>query len=108
MRQRKQLTKQAFAAAAKRTTIGPKGLEIAQAVLVERQKQRDVAETHNLTPQAVNRYVSAVWQAHLDGAADDLPPGFQRITVVLPDDKAAIALEWEKQDKIRRLHKELT
>lgn len=108
MRQRKRLTKQAFTAAAKRTAIGTKGLEIAQAVLVHGAKQKDQALKHDLTPQAVNRYISEVWLAHVSGAAEDLPPGLQRITVVLPEDKASIALEWEKQEKIRRLQDELT
>ena len=101
MRHSKKMAAPAFDRLIERVNVGAKGVEIARQVLVEGRPQKAIAEQYQLSPSAVNRYVSTVWQAYVNSG--DLPDDLQRITVVLPKDKVAIVMEWEKQEMIRRL-----
>lgn len=101
MSRRKKLTAEAFDAAAANTNMSEKTLEIARRVLVGGEKQKDVAATSGLTPQTINDHVQRVWREH--AASADLPPGTQRITVVLSKDRAQIVLDWAREEQIARL-----
>lgn len=99
MRQRRSLSKRAFEQAVKRTNLSDRAVQMAHAVLVGGATYVKAAEEFGVTAPAVAHHVRAVWKAHTD--ASDLPPGFRRITVVLPEDKAAIVLSWERDEKIK-------
>lgn len=99
MRQRRSLSKRAFDQAVKRTSLGERTAQMAQAVMVAGKKQTDVATEYGVARSAVSHYVGLVWKAHME--ASELPPGFRRITVVLPEDKALVALSWERDEKIK-------
>lgn len=101
MRQRRSLSKKAFDQAIARCSLGERATEMARAVLVNGQPATQVAQHFGVTGAAVSHHVRAVWQAHTDASA--LPPGFVRITVVLPEDKASIAQSWERDEKIKLL-----
>lgn len=98
---KKHLTKKAFELAARRVNISERRIELARQHLVDGRPQKEIAAEVAMTPQAVNKCVLLIWSAHIE--SEELPADLQRITVVLPHDKAAIALEWEKLEKIRRL-----
>lgn len=99
MRQRRSLSKRAFDQAVKRTTLSERAVQMAHAVLVGGATYAKAGEDFGVTGPAVAHHVRAVWKAHTE--ASELPPGFRRITVVLPEDKAAVALSWERDEKIK-------
>lgn len=101
MAKRKRLTAEAFDAAAANTNMSDKTLEIARRVLVGGEMQKDVASTSGLTPQTVNDHVQRVWREHT--ASADLPPGTQRITVVLSKERAQVVLGWAREEQIARI-----
>lgn len=99
MRQRRSLTKRQFDQAVKRTTLSDRAAKMAQAVLVNGDTYAQAGKTFGVTAPAIAHHVRSVWRAHTD--ASDLPQGFKRITVVLPEDKAAVVLSWERDEKIK-------
>lgn len=95
MRPTKRLTEEAFTRAVDRLQISERRIAVARRHLVEGVSQKTIAAQRKMTPSAVSQAVAAVWKSHLD--SQDVPDGMQRITVLLPDDKAAIALGWQQE-----------
>jgi DNA-directed RNA polymerase specialized sigma24 family protein len=88
---KKQLTEAQFQAAVKHLVIGQQTVDIARGVLVEGRTQAEFAKALGLTKGAVSQAVKRVWLAH---TAENLPEGYERVTVVLPEHKAFIVKKW--------------
>ena len=88
---KKQLTEEQFQEAIKGSEVGQQTIEIARGVLVEGKPQRDFVKALNLTPGAVSQAVNRVWSAH---ETKNLPHGYERVSVVLPEHQAFIVKKW--------------
>lgn len=97
----KRLTAEEFELAVQRTTRQERAVAIAKAVMVDGQPQVKVAKRYRVTPGSVSRHVSAVWSAHV--ASQELPPGYEEVTAILPADKVAIVRTWESEARLTRL-----
>ena len=71
--------------------MGRQTLEIAQGVLVEGRPQASFVASLGLSRGAVSQAVHRVWAVH---AANDLPRGYERVSVVLPEHQAYIVRKW--------------
>lgn len=97
----KKLTRKEFDAAVSRSKLGDRARLMAKRVLVGNETYASVAEENGVTYQAVNHHVNAIWKLHVD--SQDLLPGQVRVTAILPEDKAAIVREWERDERIRQI-----
>lgn len=68
--------------------MGQKNLDIARAVLVEGRKQSELATQYGLTKGAVSQAVTKIWEA------SQLPPGYERVSVVLSEYQAFQVRQW--------------
>src|SRR6476646_2430917 len=95
----KRLTEQQFEAAVRLlgARVTPQTLSIAKAVLVEGQSQAAFIERLVITRSAISQAVNRVWRAH----QRQVPPGHQRLVVVLPDHKAFEIKQWLRGRKRR-------
>lgn len=97
----KRLSRKQFDQAAKRTRLQPRGIEIARTVMVEGKTQVAAAEAFTIKPPSVSRYVSTVWNSHVQGEA--LPVGFEEVTAILATNKIPVVRTWEAEARIDRL-----
>lgn len=97
MAKRKSLTKRDFDATIKRLDISDQAAEMARRVLVGGEQQSKVAADYTVTVSAISHQVARVWRAYVE--ALDIPPGHERITAVLPTDKAEIVRTWERDTR---------
>jgi DNA-binding transcriptional ArsR family regulator len=97
---KRSLTKRDFDAVVKRLNISEQAADMARRVLVGGEMQKDVAAACKLTISAVSHHVSRVWAAHVE--AQEIPAGFERITAVLPTEKAEIVRTWERDSRRTR------
>lgn len=88
------MTKRDFEAAVKRMSMSERGMEMARRVLVGGEQQQRVAADFEVTDGAVSQHVSKVWRTFVN--MQEIPAGFERITAVLPSDKAEIVRTWER------------
>ena len=86
----KRLTRQEFQMAVDSLNLNTKTIQIAWAVLVDGRKQSDLAAEHLLSKGAISQTVTKVWEARA------LPPGFERVTEILPRHQAFIVRKWGK------------
>ena len=84
----KRLAEDQFRLAAEGVSIGQKTLDMARAVLVEGRKQSEVATQYGLTKGAVSQAVAKIWEA------SKLPPGYERVSVVLSEYQAFQVKQW--------------
>ena len=84
----KRLAEDQFRAAAEGVSIGQKTLDIARAVLVEGRKQSEVATQYGLTKGAISQAVTKIWEA------SQIPPGYERVSVVLSNYQAFLVKQW--------------
>ena len=84
----KRLAEDQFRIAAEGVTTGQKTLDIARAVLVEGRKQSEVATQYGLTKGAISQAVTKIWDA------SQLPPGYERVSVVLSNYQAFLVKQW--------------
>jgi len=101
MATRRTMAVEEFEAAVKRLRISDRGVEMARRVLVGGEQQGAVAAHYGITIGAVTHQVSRVWRAHVEGL--EIPPGHERVSAVLPADKAEIVRHWERDS--RRNHR---
>lgn len=94
----KRLTEGAFLRAIVGLSLATKTVEIVRAVLVDGQRQADVAAVHGLTRGAVSQAVTKVWDA------SQIPPGYERVEAVLPAMQAFQVKQWAKAAE-RKLNK---
>lgn len=96
---RRHMNKRDFEATIKRLEISERGVEMARRVLVGGERQSDIATEFGITNGAVSHQVNRVWRAYVDTL--EIPPGYERVTVVLPADKAAIVKTWAREQDRR-------
>jgi len=68
--------------------MGQKNIDIARAVLVAGRKQSELATEYGLTKGAVSQTVTKIWKA------SQLPPGCERVSVVLSEYQAFQVKQW--------------
>lgn len=102
----KQLAPAEFELAAERTPLQPLGIEIARCVMVDKELQSVVGKRYNLGSPSVSRYVSIIWNAHVQSMT--LPAGWEEVTAILPEDKVAIVRTWESESRTARLKNQAT
>jgi len=89
---KKRLTEAEFAQATKNLSVSHQTLEIARGVLVEGKRQASFVTALGITKGAVSQAVTRVWQAHEERT--DVPEGYERVSVVLPEFQASIVKKW--------------
>lgn len=94
---KKSLTKEQFNIAINNININDKTKYIAYQVLVEGVKQIDLVNRLNLTKGNISQAVNKVFNAYNN--SDEVPAGYERVTVVLPEHKAFIVKKWEKNKR---------
>lgn len=90
------LTAAEFKRAARGRDWSEQTLEIGSGVLVEGKQQKEFCELYGISKAAVNQAVLRVWKAYLEMC---VPEGFERVTVILPKDKAAKVKAWAEKAK---------
>lgn len=84
----KRLTEARFNEVVASLAMEARSVEMAKFVLVDGEKQSDVAAARGLTKGAVSQIVSKVWEA------SQVPPGYVRVTAVLPEHQAYQVEQW--------------
>jgi hypothetical protein len=97
---KKTLTEAQFAEVIRTLNIEQQTVMIARGVLVEGKRQKYFVSELGLTPGAISQAVKRVWEAFQEKAA--VPPGHERVTVILPAHQAFIAKKWEHQAQSAR------
>lgn len=95
---KKRLTEADFHRAVSGLDVGPQTIEIARGVLVDGKPQVAFANALGLSKGAVSQAVQRVWAA----ATPELPQGFERVSVILPEHQAVIVRQWEKEADKKR------
>ncbi|MDV7210072.1 MULTISPECIES: transcriptional regulator KorA [Azotobacter] len=90
---KKRLTEAQFQAVLSGLDVGPQTVEIARGVLVQGKPQAEFVQSLGLTKGAVSQAVSRVWAAHEEA----VPPGCERLTVLLPKHQAFIVKKWARE-----------
>lgn len=90
---KKRLTEPDFKAAIAGLDVGEQTIQIARGVLVEGLPQALFVQQLGLSRGAISQAVNRVWAAH----EAQLPPGAERIEVVLPAHQAFIVKKWAKE-----------
>lgn len=88
---KKRLSEAQFQACIKGLEVGQQTIEIAHGVLVLGQPQTTFAASLGLTRGAVSQAVHRVWAVFM---AKNLPQGYERVSVVLPEHQAYIVKKW--------------
>ena len=91
---RKKLTEAQFSEAVKGLDVGERTLAIAKGVLVEGESQASYVKKFGLTRGAVSQAVNRVY-----ARAKVLPPGYEKVTAVLPSHRAYIVRKWEAENQ---------
>lgn len=95
-RNQRRLTLAQFEEAIQSLNISQQTIDIARAVLVGGLKQSDQAAVYGITGGAVSQAVGKVWRA-AQGAG--VPEGYEKITVILPEQRAFIVKKWACEAK---------
>ncbi|EHW3975396.1 transcriptional regulator [Salmonella enterica] len=93
--EKKRLTNEVFARVTRSLNVGKQTLDIAYGVLVEGRPQKYFVETLGISRGAVSQAVNRVWDAY----KQEVPDGFVRIEVVLPERQAFIVKKWADEAK---------
>jgi len=96
---KKNLTKDKFNETIKTLKIGSQTKEIAYGVLVLKKNQSEFVTRFNLSKGAVSQAVSRVWNAFLK---NDIPEGYEKVTAILPHQKAFLVKKWAKNVKKKK------
>jgi hypothetical protein len=91
---KKRLTEVQFRACLKCLEVGQRTIDIAHGVLVLGRPQSLFVASLQLSNGAVSQAVNRVWRAFI---AKNLPPGYERVTVVLPEHQAFIVKKWAEE-----------
>lgn len=100
MATQKRLTKREFDHALRRVDLSVDVTERVRRVLVGGERQVDVAASAGVGANSISTQVNRVWRAHLENQT--LPAGMERVSVVLPADKAEIVRAWARDTENRR------
>ncbi|EGG7966739.1 transcriptional regulator [Salmonella enterica] len=93
--EKKRLTNEEFARVTRNLNVGKQTLDIAYGVLVKGKPQKYFVETLYISRGAVSQAVNRVWDAY----KQEVPDGFVRIEVVLPERQAFIVKKWADEAK---------
>jgi len=96
---RRKLKAPEFEAAVARLVISTDAAERSRRVLVDGESGATVAKEAGISVSAVSQQVARIWRAHVDSL--DIPPGHERVSAVLPADKAEIVRTWERDTNRR-------
>jgi hypothetical protein len=94
----KRLTEPQFQACIKGLEVGQQTKEIARGVLVLGHPQTTYVKSLGMTKGAVSQAVARVWNAFM---CKNLPTGYERVSVVLPEHQAFIVNKWAKDAAIK-------
>lgn len=93
--EKKRLSKDAFYRVTRNLSVGQQTLDIAYGVLVQGKPQKFFVETLSISRGAVSQAVNRVW----DAFKQEVPDGFVRLDVVLPERQAFIVKKWADEAK---------
>jgi len=99
---KKRLSEAQFQACIKSLEVGQQTVDMAYGVLVQGQPQASFVISLGLSRGAVSQSVNRVWAAF---EATNLPPGYERVSAVLPEHQAYIVKQWAEDAKKRELEK---
>lgn len=100
MATQRSMARRDFDATVKRLGIQERGIEMARRVLVAGERQTAVAAEMKVTVGAVSHQVNRVWREYVN--AQEIPAGYERVSAILPADKAAIVRTWESETRRTR------
>lgn len=83
-----------------RLNISERATQMGRLVLVDQKTQSEVAKEYGVTIGAVSHQVTRIWRTYVDSL--ELPAGHERITAVLPAEKAEIVRTWERDSRRTR------
>ncbi|QIQ22539.1 TrfB-related DNA-binding protein [Zophobihabitans entericus] len=92
---KKKLTEEQFNLAVKKARINEQTKMIAYEVLVKGTAQTHFVKLLGLSKGAISQAVSRVFNAY----HDNVPAGYEKVTVILPKHKAFIVKQWDKTKK---------
>ena len=95
---KKRLTEVQFQKCIEGLEVGPQTVAITHGVLVEGLSQKSFVLSLKLSKGAVSQAVHRVWAAF---ESTNLPSGYERVSVVLPDHQAYIVRKWAEDAKKR-------
>lgn len=93
--EKKQLSEDVFSRVTRTLNVGKQTIEIAHGVLVKGKPQKHYVDTLNISRGAVSQAVNRVWAAY----KQDVPDGYERVEVVLPERQAYIVKKWAEEAK---------
>lgn len=91
---KKRLTGTQFQACIQGLEVGQQTIDIARAVLVDGKPQAKFVTSLGLSRGAVSQAVQRVWAVFI---AQNLPQGYERVSVVLPEHQAYIVRRWAEE-----------
>ncbi|MCX8657341.1 transcriptional regulator [Gilliamella sp. B2894] len=89
---KKRLTEEQFNLAISKIKVNNQTKTIAYNVLVKGSPQISYVKSLNLTKGAVSQAVNRVFKAY----NNNIPSGYEKVTVILPKHKAFIVKKWDK------------
>ncbi|MBS7780628.1 transcriptional regulator KorA [Acidovorax sp. CCYZU-2555] len=95
---RKRLSEAQFQACIRGLDVGAQTLQIAHGVLVCGQTQASFVQALGLSKGAVSQAVHRVWRVF---ARSNIPPGYERVSAVLPQHQAFIVKKWAEDAQAR-------
>ncbi|EFD6870878.1 transcriptional regulator [Escherichia coli] len=93
--EKKRLEKDVFLRVTRSLNVGKQTLDIAYGVLVDGKPQKYFVDTLGISRGAVSQAVNRVWDAY----KQEVPDGFVRVEVVLPERQAFIVKRWADEAK---------
>ncbi len=97
---RKKLTKRDFERITRHLNMSEPVLDRALAVLVDGQRQTDVAAQSGVGIGTVSAAVNKVWRAYLESFT--MPADCEEVTALLTSDQAAVVRAWHRENTERR------
>lgn len=91
---KKRLSEAQFLVCTKGLEVGPQTLEIARGVLVQGRSQVSFVRALGLSKGAVSQAVQRVWRVFM---RQNIPPGYERVSAVLPEHQAFIVKQWAEK-----------
>ena len=95
---KKRLSEAQFRACIHGLDVGAQTLQIAHGVLVLGQTQASFVQALGLSKGAVSQAVHRVWRVFTHS---NIPPGYERVSAVLPQHQAYIVKKWAEDAQAR-------
>ena len=101
MAPRHKMSKRDFERTVRGLTMAPEVADRCRAVLVDGQRQIDVATDAGVGAGAISSAVARVWRSYLDTL--EHPDGFEEVTALLTESQAAVVRTWHRENEDRRI-----